>query len=64
MAQPDSALTKDCDAPVNIGDKQLTQEQTENFWIPDRKALIECRRRHAALRDFYADRDKRLAGGK
>ncbi|AGB71042.1 hypothetical protein [Rhizobium tropici] len=64
LAKPDSALTKDCDAPVNIGDKALTQEQTENLWIPDRKALLECRRRHAALRDFYADRDSRLEGKK
>lgn len=64
LAKPDSALTKDCDAPADIGNEALTQEQTENFWIPDRKALIDCRRRHAALRDFYADRDRRLEGKK
>ncbi|WP_234907489.1 anaerobic dehydrogenase [Rhizobium rhizogenes] len=60
MAQPDSALIKDCDRPVDIGDKTLMQEQTEGFWIDDRKALIECRRSKTALRDFYADRDSRL----
>ncbi|EJK82891.1 dehydrogenase [Rhizobium rhizogenes] len=60
LAQPDSALIKDCDRPVDIGDKALTQEQTEGFWIDDRKALIECRRSKTALRDFYADRDSRL----
>ncbi|QRM36933.1 dehydrogenase [Rhizobium rhizogenes] len=60
LAQPDSALIKDCDRPVDIGEKALTQEQTEGFWIDDRKALIECRRSKTALRDFYADRDSRL----
>ncbi|NTG00180.1 dehydrogenase [Agrobacterium rhizogenes] len=60
LVQPDSALTKDCDRPIDIGDKALTQEQTEGFWIDDRKALIECRRSKGALRDFYADRDSRL----
>lgn len=64
LVQPDSALTKDCDRPIDIGDKALTQEETEGFWIDDRKALIECRRGKGALRDFYADRDGRLSAPK
>jgi hypothetical protein len=64
LAQPDSALTKGCDDPVDIGDSALPQSKTEKFWMKDRRALIECKSGKAALRDFYADRDRRLAGGK
>jgi hypothetical protein len=64
LAAPDSALTGDCKRPVDIGDSDLTQAQVENFWPQDRKALIECGRSKRALRDFYADRDARLAGKK
>jgi hypothetical protein len=64
LAAPDSALTKDCPRPVDLGDKELTQEQTEGFWIKDRSALIACGRSKRALRDYYADRDRRLAGRK
>ncbi|TIX89177.1 dehydrogenase [Rhizobium sp. P44RR-XXIV] len=60
LAQPDSALTKDCDAPVDIGSAPLSQSNTEKFWMKDRRALIECRRGKIALRDFYIDRDGRL----
>ncbi|MGG6895819.1 dehydrogenase [Rhizobium sp. BR 315] len=64
LARPDSALTKDCDRPVDVGDKPLSQEETENLWVKDRGALVACRRSKTALRDFYADRDSRLAGQK
>jgi hypothetical protein len=64
LSEPDSALTKDCDSPVDIGGDPLSQSKTEKFWMKDRKALIECRRGKGALRDFYADRDGRLAGKK
>nr|WP_210334703.1 dehydrogenase [Rhizobium leucaenae] len=64
LAAPDSALTKDCARPVDIGSAAMTQAAAEKFWTKDRQALVECRRGKAALRDFYADRDRRLAGGK
>ncbi|WP_271025271.1 anaerobic dehydrogenase [Rhizobium sp. RCAM05973] len=64
LANPDSALTQDCDKPVDIGKAALTQEQAENLWIKDRGALVACRRSKAALRDFYAERDRGLAGKK
>ncbi|WP_281409534.1 hypothetical protein [Rhizobium phaseoli] len=34
------------------------------MWITDRERLLSCIRRHLALRDFYADRDAGLEGGK
>ncbi|NKJ03154.1 dehydrogenase [Rhizobium sp. SG741] len=64
LAAPDSALTKDCAQPVDIGKDALAQSQTESLWIKDRKALIDCRRSKAALRDFYAERDRGLAAKK
>ncbi|NTJ63756.1 dehydrogenase [Agrobacterium rhizogenes] len=64
LAKPDSALTMDCDLPVDIGKTQLPQAKTEKFWIQDRKSLLDCRRSKAALRDFYADRDRRLENQK
>jgi hypothetical protein len=60
LAAPDSALTKDCDDPVDIGDAALPQAKLEKFWMRDRQSLVECGRGKAALRDFYADRDARL----
>ncbi|MGZ2429571.1 anaerobic dehydrogenase [Rhizobium redzepovicii] len=64
LTRPDSALTAKCLGPVDLGDKPLTQAQLENLWITDRERLLTCIRRHLALRDFYADRDAALEGGK
>ena len=61
LAKPDSVLVQKCAGPVDIGDKALTQADVERLWISDRQRLLTCVRRHLALRDFYADRDGRLA---
>ncbi|KRA58156.1 hypothetical protein [Rhizobium sp. Root651] len=63
IAAPDSALMKLCALPANIGNKPLTQEQVEDLWIADRVALLECYRRHLALRNYIVDRDDALRGG-
>ncbi|WP_259671953.1 MULTISPECIES: anaerobic dehydrogenase [unclassified Rhizobium] len=57
-------MTARCLGPVDLGDKALTQAQLEKLWITDRERLLTCIRRHLALRDFYADRDAGLEGGK
>lgn len=64
LARPDSALTAKCLGPVDLGNDALTQAQLEKLWITDRERLLTCIRRHLALRDFYADRDAALGGGK
>lgn len=64
LTRPDSALTAKCLGPVDLGDKPLAQAQLERLWITDRERLLTCIRRHLALRDFYADRDAALEGGK
>ncbi len=61
LTKPDSALVQKCAGPVDLGDKELTQADVERLWITDRQRLLTCVRRHLALRDFYADRDGRLA---
>ena len=60
ISAPDSALVKDCKLPIDIGSKALTQSQLESLWITDRISLLDCARRHKALRDFIADRDAGL----
>lgn len=59
---PDSALMKECGKPVALGDGPLVQEDVERLWITDRSALLECYRRHLALRNFVVDRDDGLRG--
>ncbi|RJT32868.1 anaerobic dehydrogenase [Mesorhizobium waimense] len=49
-----------CLGPVRLPSGELTQRDVERLWISDRKALINCGKRHAALRDFYHERDADL----
>lgn len=62
LVQPDSRLTEDCPRPGVLPDRPLTQREAETLWRGDRGALVACGKRHAALRDFYADRDSALRG--
>lgn len=50
----------DCLGPVRLPDGVITQRDVERLWITDRKALIDCGKRHAALRDYYEERDAAL----
>jgi hypothetical protein len=63
LAAPDSKLLKACGLPLDLGTKPLTQAQVENLWITDRSALLDCYRRHLALRNFIAGRDDALRAG-
>jgi hypothetical protein len=62
IARPDSALLKVCDRPALLGQGALTQAQVEELWITDRSALLDCYRRHLALRNFVVERDDALMG--
>lgn len=64
LRKPDSVLLERCKGPVDLGDKPLAQAQLEKLWITDRERLLSCLRKHLALRDYYADRDAALEGGK
>lgn len=58
IAAPDGALMKVCSLPANIGNEASNAEQVEDLWIADRTALLECYRRHLALRNYIVDRDQ------
>lgn len=62
LTEPDRALVRACLGPVRLPQGELLQKDVERLWIADRKALIECGRRHKALRDFYAERDAAVRG--
>ena len=62
IAMPDSKLIKTCDLPIDLGSGALVQSQVEELWATDRQALIDCYRRHLALRNFIIDRDDALRG--
>lgn len=62
LAVPDSVLVQKCAGPVSLGDAGLTQADVERLWRTDRRRLLECYRRHLALRDFVVDRDDALRG--
>lgn len=62
IVRPDAELMKACDLPVNLGENPIAQAQLEKLWITDRQRLLECYRRHLALRDFVVDRDDALRG--
>jgi hypothetical protein len=64
LVQPDSALTKDCASPVDLGSGPLSQSKGEKLWSADRAALVSCKRGKRELGKFYADRDAALAVGK
>lgn len=62
IAAPDSTLLKACNRPVELGAAPLTQSRLEELWISDRSALLQCYRRHIALKNFIIDRDDALRG--
>jgi hypothetical protein len=52
----------DCADPVQLPSGPMKQRDVEKYWSRDRVSLIECGDRHAALRDFYQQRDGALRG--
>lgn len=62
IADPPTGLTQDCERPVELPQRTLTQSEVEAYWIADRENLIRCGVRLAALREFYSGRDERLRG--
>ena len=61
LERADATLTVACVRPLRLTG-EMTQRNIERLWTADRKALIDCGKRHDALHDFYDDRDERLRG--
>lgn len=56
----DAALAQPCAEPVRTPERKLSNVETERLWGRDRRALVECKGRHAAVVDHYARRDAAL----
>jgi hypothetical protein len=62
LAAVDPALAADCDAPVALPDRELTQAEAEKYWRKDRAALRVCVDRHHETIRFFTFRDNGITG--
>lgn len=62
LAAPPPAISADCGVPVDLPDAALSAGAVERLWAADRIALMDCGDKHHAAIEFYAKRDKGLAG--
>lgn len=60
-AQLPDDLDKDCANPVVVPNRALSSGETERGWGTDRTSLTKCRDLHKQTREFYKNRDKKLA---
>lgn len=44
-----ASLTRPCPRPVLLPDRELTQAEVEDYWLVDRRNLLNCRSRLAGL---------------
>lgn len=44
-----ASLTQPCPRPVLLPNRVLTQAEVEDYWLVDRRNLVNCRSRHAGL---------------
>lgn len=44
-----ASLTQPCPRPVLLPNRELTQAEVEDYWLVDRRNLLNCRSRHAGL---------------
>lgn len=61
---PPVTLSDPCETPTDLPVGALNAGDAEALWANDRMALAVCDEKHEALREFYQDRDKGLAGEK
>jgi len=53
LQRPAASLTQECPRPVSLPERVLTQAEVEDYWLVDRRNLLNCRSRHAALAEQY-----------
>lgn len=56
VSAPD-ALLQECEKPVLLPERALTQYEVETLWAGDRVNLVDCSETKNGLIDFYAVRD-------
>jgi hypothetical protein len=57
-----AALAEPCPRTVVMPVRNLTQQESEAFWIQDRRHLIECADSKQAVVKYYAARDAAITG--
>ena len=57
LAAPDSYSMVPCELPTDLPEGFMTQQWIERNWSMDRSFLVDCRKRHAELARFLAERD-------
>lgn len=61
---PPASLVQPCRSPVGIPERQLTQADVENYWLRDRRSLVDCRSRHNGLAGWAQETIQTLEGEK
>jgi len=46
---PAPSLTQPCRSPVRLPEREVTQAEAENYWLRDRRSLVDCASRHNGL---------------
>ena len=49
---PQASLSEPCRFAVRLPNRDLSQSETERFWIEDRRRLAECRGKQAGLAEW------------
>lgn len=57
-----ASLTQPCPRPVLLPDRELTQAEVEDYWLRDRRNLLNCRSRHAGLVNEHNETMNTLLG--
>lgn len=58
----DLTLTRRCDDPAPLPDRDLTERETAGLWGRDRLALRDCARRFGAAISIIEKRDAAISG--
>ena len=61
LEPPPASFVEACLRPVRLPNKEITQSEAESLWVEDRIRLISCAERHAALAEFYTERDREIS---
>lgn len=46
---PAPSLTQSCQPPIYLPEREVTQAEAENYWLRDRRSLVDCASRHSGL---------------
>ncbi|TPQ47607.1 hypothetical protein C2U72_24185 [Prosthecomicrobium hirschii] len=62
MDPVDLTLTRSCERPATLPNRDLSEDEVVRFWGTDRKHLLDCANRHQAHVEAIRIRDDLIAG--